>query len=81
MNLRAEKKKVDSVTLRINKLKPSQNKKGRKKLQLCRFLNNISQLPAVIKYSKNGAAGNFFGPSYFDPALVMWKNLFVFWNS
>ena len=21
------------------------------------------------KYSKNSAAGNFFGPSYFDPAL------------
>ena len=50
-------------------LKPSQNKKGRKIFQLHRFLNTFSQLPAVKKYSKNGAAGKFFGPSYFDPAL------------
>jgi len=36
-------------------------------------LNTFSQLPAVKKYSKNGAAGKFFGPSYFDPALVIQK--------
>ena len=35
-------------------LKPGQNKK----------------LPAVKKYSKNGPAGNFVGPSYFDPILL-----------
>ena len=46
-------------------LKPSQNKKDQKF-----FLNTFSQLPAVKKYSKNGAAGQFFGPSYFDPALM-----------
>jgi hypothetical protein len=34
-------------------------------------LNTFSQLPAVKKYSKNGAAGKFFGPSYFDPALIL----------
>ena len=45
----------------ISLLKPSQNKKGRKNFRL----------PAVKKYSKNGAAGKFFGPSYFDPALVL----------
>ena len=50
-------------------LKPPQNKKGRKNFQLHRFLNIFSQLPAVKKYSKNGAAGKFFGPSYFDPTL------------
>jgi hypothetical protein len=33
-------------------------------------LNPFSQLPAVKKNSKNGAARNFFGPSYFDPALA-----------
>jgi hypothetical protein len=33
-------------------------------------LNTFSQLPAVKKYSKTGAAGKFFGPSYFDRALV-----------
>ena len=55
-------------------LKPGQNKKGRKNFQLHRFLNAFSQLPAVKKYSKNGAAGKFFGPSYFDPALHLnWK--------
>ena len=32
-------------------------------------MNTFSQLPAVKKYSKNGAGGKFFGPSYFDPAL------------
>ena len=26
-------------------------------------------MPAVKWYSKTGAAGTFFGPSYFDPAL------------
>ena len=51
-------------------VKPSQNKKGQKKFQLHRFLNTFSQLPAVKKYSKKGAAGIFFGHSYFDPALV-----------
>ena len=53
----------------LRSLKPSQNKKGRKNFQLHRFFNTFSQLPAVKKYSKNGAAGKFFGPSYFDPAL------------
>ena len=33
------------------------------------WVNTFSQLPAVKKYSKNGAAGKIFGPSYFDPAL------------
>ena len=50
-------------------LKPSQNKKGQKNFQLHRFLNAFSQLPAVKKDSKNGAAGKIFCPSYFDPAL------------
>ena len=52
-------------------LKPGQNKKGQKIFQLHRFLNTSSQLPAVEKYSNNGSAGNFFGPSYFVTALVM----------
>ena len=47
----------------------SQNKKGRKNFQLHCFLNTFSQLPAVKKYSKNGAAGNFFDPSYSVTAL------------
>ena len=50
-------------------VKPSQNKKGQKNFQLQCFLNTFSQLPAVKKYLKNGTAGNFFVPSYFDPAL------------
>ena len=50
-------------------LKPSQNKKGRKFFQLHRFLNPFLQLAAEKKDSKNGAARNFFGPSYFDPTL------------
>ena len=54
-------------------LKPSQNKKGRKNFQLHHFLNTFSQLPAVKKYSKNGAAGKIFCPSYFDPALIIFK--------
>ena len=55
-------------------LKPGQNKKGQKFFQLHRFLNTFSQLPAVKKYSKNDAAGKFFGPSYFDPALAEFQN-------
>ena len=50
-------------------LKPGQNKKGPKIFQLHRFLNTFLQLAAEKKYSKNGAAGNFFGPSYFVTAL------------
>ena len=34
-------------------------------------MNPFSQLPSVKKDSKNGAARNFFAPSYFDPALVI----------
>ena len=30
----------------------------------------FSELAAEKKYSKNGAAGKFFGPSYFDLALA-----------
>ena len=59
-------------------LKPSQNKKGRKNLQLHRFLNTFSQLPAVKKYSKNSAAEKIFGPPYFDPALAAFFFYFVF---
>ena len=43
--------------------------KGQKNFQLHRFLNPFSQLPAVKKDSKNGAARKFFGPSYFVMAL------------
>jgi hypothetical protein len=50
-------------------LKLSQNKKGQHIFYLHRFWNPFSQLPAVKKNSKNGAARTFFGPSYFDPAL------------
>ena len=47
------------------------------KFQLHRFLNTFSQLPAVKKYSKNGAAGKILGPSYFDPALVTFSIFFT----
>ena len=65
-------------------LKPSQNKKDQKKFPAAPFLNTFSQLPAVKKYSKNGAVGNFFGPSYFDPALVKFPfklTLFNLWSN
>ena len=51
-------------------LKPGQNKKGQKVFQLHRFLNIFLQLAAEKKCSKNGAAGNFFGTSYFVTALT-----------
>ena len=51
------------------KLKPGQNKKGLKIFQLHGFLNTFLQLTAEKKYSKDGAARNFFGPSYFVTAL------------
>jgi hypothetical protein len=34
-------------------------------------LNPFSQLPAVKRDSKNGAARKIFGPSYFVTALVV----------
>ena len=53
-------------------LKPGQNKKDQKIFQLHRssFLNTFLELAAEKKYPKIGAAGNFFGPSYFVTALV-----------
>ena len=54
----------------VSILKPSQNKKGQKNFQLHPFLNSFSELPAVKKYSKKRCSWNF-GPSYFDPALVI----------
>ena len=56
-------------------LKPGQNKKGQKIFQLHRFWNTFLQLAAEKKYSKNGATGKFFGPSYFMMALVGKKGL------
>ena len=50
-------------------VKPGRNKKGQKIFQLHRFLNTFLQLAAEKKYSKNGAAGNFLGPSYIVLAL------------
>ena len=38
--------------------------------QLHRFLNPFLQLVAEKKYSKNGAAGIFFGPTYFVTDLA-----------
>ena len=58
------------------KLKPGQNKKGQKNFQLHRFLNTFIQLAAEKKYSKNGAAGKFFSPSYFVTALAISYSIF-----
>ena len=60
-------------------LKPGQNKKGQKTFQLHRFLNTFLQQAAEKKYSKNCAAGSFFGPSYFVMALMTnkWKLPFL----
>ena len=38
---------ANSVASSVNPLKPSQNKRGQKIVQLHHFLNNFSQLPAV----------------------------------
>ena len=51
-------------------LKPGQIKKDHNFFQLHRFLNTFET--AEKKYSKNSAAGNFFGPSYFVTALAVW---------
>ena len=60
-----------SWNLSLTFLKPGQNKKVQKFFQLHRFLNTFLQLAAEKKYSKNSAAGNFFGPSYFVMALMV----------
>ena len=39
------------------------------------FLIPFSKLPAVKKGLKNGAARNFFGPSYFVMALVVFAKI------
>ena len=65
------KRKQSLLTRFYRLLKPGQNKKGQKNFQLHRFLNTFLLLAAEKKYSKNGAAGNFFGPSYFVTALTL----------
>ena len=61
-------------------LKPGQNKEDQKYFQLDRFLNTFLQLAAGKKYLKNGAAGNFFGPSYFVTALINAKFRCKLWQ-
>ena len=78
----ASPSKKTGVMDTVNTVKPGQNKKGQNFFQLHRFLNTFLQLAAEKKYSKNGAAGNFFGPSYFVTALekivptfhCVWRN-------
>ena len=61
----------ESIFLLLKELlKPGQNKKSQKIFQLHRFLNIFLQRAAEKKYSKNRAAGKFFGPSYFVTALA-----------
>ena len=55
----------------IEHLKPGQNKRGQKKFPAAPFFEYFLQLVAEKKYSKNGAAGKFFGPSYFVMALFI----------
>ena len=43
--------------------------KGPSKEEVHGFLNPFLQLEAEKKDSKNRAARNFFGPSYFEPTL------------
>ena len=58
------------------KLKPLQNKKGRKKILAAPKMVSFSQLPAEKKDTIFGAARNCFGPSYFVMALhVLWRKL------
>ena len=59
-------------------LKPGQKKKGQNCFQLHHFLNTFLQLAAEKKYSKNDAAGNFFGPSYFVTALSPLNKKLIF---
>ena len=67
---KADSNFVDDVSMIKDLLKPGQDKKGQHFFQLRRFLNTFLQLAAEKKYSKNGAAGIFFSPSYFVTALV-----------
>ena len=53
-------------------LKPGQNKKGQKCFQLHRFLNTFYS-QQLRKSIQKGAAGKFFGPSYFVTALAILK--------
>jgi hypothetical protein len=52
-------------------LKLGQNKKGSKKFPAAPFFAYFLQLAAEKKYSKDGAAGNFFSPSYSVTALTL----------
>ena len=40
---------------------------------------SFSQLPAVKKDTENGAPGKFFGPSYFETALVCTLVITIDW--
>ena len=53
-------------------LKPSRIKKGQKDFQVHCF-QWFFTAESCEKDKKNGAPGNFFGPSYFETALVLLK--------
>ena len=57
-------------------IRPGQKKNGQKVSFLAApfFFNSFLWLAAEKKDSKNGAARNFFGPSYFLTALVRYVN-------
>ena len=62
-----------SMYVRVTKFVEFQDgllKSGQKISSCIVFLNPFSQLPAVKKDSKNGAARKFFDPSYFVMALI-----------
>ena len=54
--------------------KAGSKSEGPKNFPAAPFFEHFLQLGAEKKYSKNGAAGKFFGPSYFDPALIELQN-------
>ena len=53
-----------------NAPKARSKQEGPKKSPAAPFFEYFLQLAAEKKYSKNGVAGNFFGPSYSMTALV-----------
>ena len=65
--------KVGPINIQI--LKPGQSKKDQNFFPAAPFFEYFLQLAAEKKYSQNGAAEIFFGPSYSVTALaVLCKN-------
>ena len=59
----------EKISREMHSTKAGSKQEGPKNFPAAPFFEYFFSAAICKKYSKNGASGNFFGSSYFDPAL------------